>query len=163
MSNDSKFIYDAQKALPAYNQNNTYTLVNATPVAPVMIHRQEESDDQGMTTTEDVTQVPASPAVLSRFRGLIRVSTPLISKESIHYIFRMLKLQPNRLLQLSLNVSLSHQSINKSLHLTTTITMEHSSQLIKCRWSRSTSYQFSMIWLRVSSIIELGNMEKKTK
>ncbi|KAF1764958.1 hypothetical protein GCK72_004909 [Caenorhabditis remanei] len=72
MSNDSKFIYDAQKALPAYNQNNTYTLVNATPVAPVMIHRQEESDDQGMTTTEDVTQVPASPAVLSRFRGLIR-------------------------------------------------------------------------------------------
>ncbi|UMM16351.1 hypothetical protein L5515_013393 [Caenorhabditis briggsae] len=79
MANDNKFIYDAQKALPvSYAQNNSYTLVNPTAQAPIAQPRFEETDDQGVTTTEDVTQVPASPAVTSRFRGMIRnAQTPV--------------------------------------------------------------------------------------
>lgn len=71
MSNDCQFIYDAQKAAPnSYSQNNSYTLVNPTaaPVMAPIIHRQEESE----AITEDITQVPESPMVTSRFRGIIR-------------------------------------------------------------------------------------------
>uniref|UniRef100_A0A8R1HXT9 Uncharacterized protein n=1 Tax=Caenorhabditis japonica TaxID=281687 RepID=A0A8R1HXT9_CAEJA len=76
MSNDNRFIYDAQKALPAYSHQNSYTLVSATPQAPIL--RQEEPEEYGTSTTEDVTQVPASPAVTSRFRGIIQnVQTPV--------------------------------------------------------------------------------------
>lgn len=72
MANDNKFIYDAQKSLPvSYTQNNSYTLVNAVPQAVIV--RPEEHEEHGTTTTEDVTQVPASPAVTSRFRGLVKV------------------------------------------------------------------------------------------
>ncbi|EGT51692.1 hypothetical protein CAEBREN_31642 [Caenorhabditis brenneri] len=74
MSNDCKFIYDTQKAPNSYFQNNSYTLVNATPVAPILTQEVEEHG----TTTFDTTQVPESPAVTSRFRGLIRnAQTPV--------------------------------------------------------------------------------------
>lgn len=75
MSNDCKFIYDNQRSLPtSYAQKNEYTLVNAAQTAaPVINYRPEEQEEHGVTTTEDVTQVPASPAVVSRFRGLIKV------------------------------------------------------------------------------------------
>ncbi|CAI2335449.1 unnamed protein product [Caenorhabditis sp. 36 PRJEB53466] len=77
MANDNKFIYDAQKSLPAsYAHHNSYTLVNSVPQA--VIARPEDTDDNGVTTTEDVTQVPASPVVTSRFRGLIKsAQTPV--------------------------------------------------------------------------------------
>ncbi|EGT45174.1 hypothetical protein CAEBREN_18744 [Caenorhabditis brenneri] len=74
MNNDCRFIYDSQKAPVSYAQNNSYTLVNAAPVAPMLV---QEHEDQGMTT-EDITQVPESPAVTSRFRGMIRnAQTPV--------------------------------------------------------------------------------------
>lgn len=74
MSNDCKFIYDTQKAPNSYAQNNSYTLVNAASVPPVLT---QEVEEQG-STTFDTTQVPESPAVISRFRGLIRnAQTPV--------------------------------------------------------------------------------------
>lgn len=77
MSNDCKFIYDNQRSVPAsYAQKNEYTLVNAAQTAaPVINYRQEEQEEHG---GEDITQVPASPAVTSRFRGLIKnAQTPV--------------------------------------------------------------------------------------
>uniref|UniRef100_A0A1I7U9U3 ZM domain-containing protein n=1 Tax=Caenorhabditis tropicalis TaxID=1561998 RepID=A0A1I7U9U3_9PELO len=83
MANDNKFIYDAQKSLPvSYTQNQTYTLVNAN--APVMAPTETHETDQPGMTTEDFTQVPESPAVTSRFRGMIRnAQTPIQSTAPI--------------------------------------------------------------------------------
>ncbi|CAB3404582.1 unnamed protein product [Caenorhabditis bovis] len=70
MSNENRFIYDGQSTLPAYNTNN-YTLVNAQP--QVVQQAPVETEEHGVTTTEDETQRPVeSPVGQSRFRGLIK-------------------------------------------------------------------------------------------
>ncbi|CAI5440891.1 unnamed protein product [Caenorhabditis angaria] len=92
MSNDNRFIYDVRQSAPASYGAQQYS----APAAPPP--KQEFSSAAGLTTTEDLTQLPGeSPLIQSRFRGLIRnASTPTRQSAQPIVVERVFHQQENR-------------------------------------------------------------------